>query len=216
MKQPLSELHRRGNDVQRKGWTNQFLHDLIDSLWRTERLPHIPNDVNLSLNGVLKASNIGDLKLVQGTKITITYNVNGELVFDVQAPDAPLTENSVQGDGTALSKIKLVNDAASPGVKKYYGTDAAGIKGFHTVISSDVEAFTDLSDVIPEDYVGKKNHVPMVVEAEDKLDLVDTEELLTELAKLTSLADAPNNYVGKGGFYVRVKLDESGIDFYET
>jgi hypothetical protein len=36
MKGTLSELHRRGNDVQRKGWTNNFLHFLIDSLWRDE------------------------------------------------------------------------------------------------------------------------------------------------------------------------------------
>lgn len=36
MKGTLSELHRRGTDVQRKGWTNNFLHFLIDSLWRDE------------------------------------------------------------------------------------------------------------------------------------------------------------------------------------
>lgn len=34
MKGTLSELHRRGNDVQRKGLTNNFIHFLIDSLWR--------------------------------------------------------------------------------------------------------------------------------------------------------------------------------------
>jgi hypothetical protein len=36
MKGTLSELHRRGDDVQRKGWTNNFLHFLIESLWRDE------------------------------------------------------------------------------------------------------------------------------------------------------------------------------------
>lgn len=36
MKGTLSELHRRGSDVQRKGWTNNFLDFLIDSLWRDE------------------------------------------------------------------------------------------------------------------------------------------------------------------------------------
>jgi hypothetical protein len=34
MKGTLSELHRRANDVQRKGWTNNFIHFLIDTLWR--------------------------------------------------------------------------------------------------------------------------------------------------------------------------------------
>lgn len=35
MKGTLSELHRRGTDIQRKGWTNNYLHFLINSLWRS-------------------------------------------------------------------------------------------------------------------------------------------------------------------------------------
>jgi hypothetical protein len=29
-----SELHRRGDDVTRKGWTTRFYHDFLDSVWR--------------------------------------------------------------------------------------------------------------------------------------------------------------------------------------
>jgi len=36
MRGTLSELHRRATDVQRKGWTNNFIHFLIDTLWHDE------------------------------------------------------------------------------------------------------------------------------------------------------------------------------------
>ena len=75
------------------------------------------------------------------------------------------------------------------------------------------KAFTDLSDVIPEDYLGKKNNVPIVTEEEDKLTLIETEELETEVAKFTLLADCPQTYSGKGGYFVRVKSDETGLEF---
>ncbi|MCA1761165.1 MAG: hypothetical protein LC658_15460, partial [Bacteroidales bacterium] len=29
-----TELHRRGDDVTRKGWTTRFYHDFLDSVWR--------------------------------------------------------------------------------------------------------------------------------------------------------------------------------------
>ena len=75
------------------------------------------------------------------------------------------------------------------------------------------KAFTDLTDVIPENYLGRKNSIPMVVELEDKLDLVDTEELLTEAARFPLLADCPPSYTGYGGYFVRVKSDETGLEF---
>jgi hypothetical protein len=75
------------------------------------------------------------------------------------------------------------------------------------------KAFTELTDVIPENYLGRKNAIPMVVELEDKLDLVDTEELLTEAARFPLLADCPPSYTGMGGYFVRVKSDETGLEF---
>jgi len=75
------------------------------------------------------------------------------------------------------------------------------------------KAFTDLTDVIPENYLGRKNSIPMVVELEDKLDLIDTEELLTESARFPLLADCPPSYTGYGGYFVRVKSDETGLEF---
>lgn len=75
------------------------------------------------------------------------------------------------------------------------------------------KAFTDLTDVIPEDYIAKAKHVPIVNDDEDKLDLIATEEIETVIAALTELVDCPPSYTGKGGFILRVRLDETGIEF---
>lgn len=40
------------------------------------------------------------------------------------------TANSVTGDGTGGTPVKLIGDATSPGNLKYYGTDISGTKGF--------------------------------------------------------------------------------------
>lgn len=40
------------------------------------------------------------------------------------------TTNSVTGDGTGGTPVKLVGDAATPGNLKYYGTNSSGTKGF--------------------------------------------------------------------------------------
>lgn len=40
------------------------------------------------------------------------------------------TTNSVTGDGTGGTPVKLVNDAATPGNLKYYGTNSSGTKGY--------------------------------------------------------------------------------------
>jgi len=53
----------------------------------------------------------------------------------------------------------------------------------------------------------------MVTDQEDKMDLCETEELETDLAKLLLMADCPQTYSGCGGYVLRVKLDETGIEF---
>jgi hypothetical protein len=74
--------------------------------------------------------------------------------------------------------------------------------------------FLDLEDVIDETYVGKAWNVPKVVDTEDAMELVETVELETILAKFTLLADCPNSLAGMGGMGIRVKADESGLEFY--
>lgn len=49
------------------------------------------------------------------------------------------------GDLTANRTISLVGDAASPGNSRYYGTDGAGTKGFHTIPSQDPAVGGDLT-----------------------------------------------------------------------
>lgn len=77
------------------------------------------------------------------------------------------------------------------------------------------KAFTGLTDVIPENYIGKALCVPMVTAEQDKLDLTETEELETDTARTILLEDMPQSLTGKGGWILRVKLDESGYELYQ-
>lgn len=43
------------------------------------------------------------------------------------------TDMSVTGDGSVLDPVVLVGDEATPGNSKYYGTNAAGEKGYHSL-----------------------------------------------------------------------------------
>jgi len=43
------------------------------------------------------------------------------------------TSKSIKGLGTSVSAVELVNDATTPGVTKYYGTDGTGVKGWYDV-----------------------------------------------------------------------------------
>ena len=72
--------------------------------------------------------------------------------------------------------------------------------------------FLELTDVIDEDYIAKAKSVPMVVDTEDAMQLTETIELETVLAKLTELADCPSSLSGKAGYKLVVKLDETGFE----
>ena len=52
--------------------------------------------------------------------------------------------DSLQGGGdlTGSSIISLVNDVASPGLSKYYGTDGTGAKGYHTIPAALISSVT--------------------------------------------------------------------------
>jgi hypothetical protein len=59
------------------------------------------------------------------------WDSNGRFIEEpVPSGGTVLTEDSVQGDGTVGNEIKLVNDAATPGVNKVYGTDNSGNRGW--------------------------------------------------------------------------------------
>ncbi len=75
--------------------------------------------------------------------------------------------------------------------------------------------FLGLDDVIPESYVGKAWNVPRVTDEEDGLDFVETEEIEVVDALFKELIDCPTSYAGYGGYLVRVKLDETGLEFIQ-
>lgn len=73
--------------------------------------------------------------------------------------------------------------------------------------------FLALTDVIATTYATKAKYVPMVTDTANSMDLTPTEELVTALATFVLLADVPSNYAGMGGKTVKVKMDESGLEF---
>lgn len=55
------------------------------------------------------------------------------------------TTNSVTGDGSSGTPVKLVNDAATPGNSMYYGTNSSGTKGFFALPSSSTVAMSSIT-----------------------------------------------------------------------
>jgi hypothetical protein len=55
---------------------------------------------------------------------------NASTWYDVITSIAQVTADSLQGDGSTGSPIKLDNDSNTPGNNKYYGTNISGTKGF--------------------------------------------------------------------------------------
>ena len=145
---------------------------------------------------------------------------------------------SVTGGGNpndpAYKAITLVNDQASPGANKYYGTDQNEAKGYHSFslnLIGDFPAyatanlkilsvngsgtklewidseFTKLKDC-PSDYTGASGKFVAVENLETGLEFVDL--------KFTSFPDVPNSYVGHGEKFVKVTLQEDGLEFVEV
>lgn len=81
MKGTLSELHRRGNDVQRKGWTNNFIHFLIDSLWR--------EPVYQGMTGFLSPDNINVSYSYANRNITLTGDLRYVWMGTVKKLNSP-------------------------------------------------------------------------------------------------------------------------------
>lgn len=70
--------------------------------------------------------------LSDSATIDLTYNDGANTISA-----AAITQLSVTSDA---SGIKLVNDAATPGNTKYYGTDGSGVKGFFSVPATGASA----------------------------------------------------------------------------
>lgn len=193
-----------------------------------------PGQINLKLDNILKEENIVELNLITGDNIGFSYEYPGKVLVTATAdpqvnsdwnatdgvaqilnkPSLPQSENSVQGDGTTLNKIKLSGDSPNPGLGKYYGTGISStVRGFYDLPTLSDIAFTDLSDVIPENYISKKNHVPIITEDELHVDLIPTEELETIIAEFTLLADCPQTYAGFENYTLTVKNSADGLEF---
>lgn len=104
--------------------------------------PTIPtvSDASSSSKGIIQLS--GDLG---GTAASPT--VPG-LSNKANSTITVLGTNSISGGGdlTANRSFSLVNDTATPGVTKYYGTDAGGLKGFFDLPSTGSGTYASLGN----------------------------------------------------------------------
>lgn len=94
--------------------------------------------------------------LVSGT--LVTYETSGTYTIEGTGGGISFvwTEDSVQGDGSLGDPVKLVNDQASPGNNKVYGTDSTGVKGWQDFppdmitgsgVAGQIAVFTDPDSV---------------------------------------------------------------------
>lgn len=122
----------------------------LDRYWANKVLM-IPKDTIYSKDGL--ALKGGVLYTGNGTKWTSVASGSGavdsfmfatrarvlqtidsmKLVNDARYLQSVSTDQSIQGNGSSGSKVKLVGDNATPGNSKYYGTDGGGTKGYFTL-----------------------------------------------------------------------------------
>lgn len=111
-------------------------------------------------------------------------DATGNVVEFTAGGGSVLTDNSIQGDGTLGNEIELVNDAATPGVNKVYGTDSSGTKGWKNDPVSP-------AGVIPGTVVGtfpkRRNSFGMeTIPSADRLYVCGTTDSIVEIFEASS------------------------------
>jgi YVTN family beta-propeller protein len=104
--------------------TSKFQIETVNSAAASVKL-EVDGDGEVTLN------NYGTGTFISTPAYALGADATGKIVeFAVPSGGTVLTEDSVQGDGTFGNEIKLVNDSATPGVNKVYGTDSSGAKAW--------------------------------------------------------------------------------------
>ena len=113
------------------------------------------NDADINASAAIAQSKIANLtadltgKAAASHAHAIADVTNLQTSLDAKADEAITISGGTSltggGDLTANRTLTLVNDAATPGNSRYYGTDGAGTKGFHTLPSQDPALGGDLT-----------------------------------------------------------------------
>lgn len=165
----------------------------FEGYWR-ERL--ISTDITMPDHNDLSGLNQDDYVHHTATEITQHPYLNAENVFT--------------GLINAFNDIKLNGGTAD----KYLKVDTDK-KIIYVDLPSLINNFLGLEDVIPTTYVGADQNVPIVNETEQKLEFIETEEILTKVVEFVDSSDVPNDYTGHEGDLVRVNATANGLEFIE-
>jgi hypothetical protein len=90
---------------------------------------------NLAANGLV------------GTAVTLTAG-NGLAGGGDLSANRSFSVNVAKSIAIVADALELVNDAATPGNSKYYGTDGAGAKGWFAIATGGANQLSDLTDVL--------------------------------------------------------------------
>jgi hypothetical protein len=100
-------------------------------------------------NAQIVAGAVADTEVAAGANIAQSKvaNLTSDLASKADETVTITGATSLTGGGdlTANRTLTLLNDAATPGNSRYYGTDGAGAKGFHTIPTQDPAMGGDLS-----------------------------------------------------------------------
>lgn len=112
-------------------------------------------DAKVSASAAIAQSKIANLTSDLANKASTTHThaiadtTNLQTALDTKADETITVTGATSltggGDLTSSRTIALVNDAATPGNSRYYGTDGAGAKGFHALPAGDPTMGGDLT-----------------------------------------------------------------------
>lgn len=115
------------------------------------------------------------------------------------------------GDLTVNRTLTLVNDAATPGNSRYYGTDGAGTKGFHAIPAQDPSLGGDLTGTASNAQIAAGAIVDADINASAAIAQSKVANLTTDLSnKLNKKNDTVTLTDSTNDKFVRVDIDNDG------
>lgn len=196
------EIKRRLSDIMRKGWTDTQVADLIDTLWRDENPPvPIPSEGSGSGSGSGSGEPpVGVYSFLDLLDTPDSYAGQAGKVPVVRSDELGLDFVSNVGSD---EKVKLDAGDAAAGylTAKLGGVDA------DTVSDNDTLNFFQVAGSVLKKITWSN------IKATLKSYFDGIYSAAAHVHSFLNLSDTPAAYTGQGGKVVKVKVDETGVEF---